>query len=318
VIYLDQCHVSRMAKARLGRTSDPDELALLTRLQGLVQAGLAVVPFSMWHVMETVAYDDTDARDEICRVLGGLSQGQCLRFCHDIIDDEVLFAAAQTTVGAHPAAPRHLGQGLDCFPISSIHELTNAYVLATHPSERFQEIVDLSRRTNMRELHDRFETTLWGAERTAAASRARKPLKLDAARKAEAADVLGSTLVRRSIDAAATTLSIRRETVNELIVRGSFRRVPGLAGMIEIRARRDVQYTMAPTANDVTDAGHLLALPHVKWFLTDRKAAAIARDAGKCLARSSSSIPPSSRPNLVLSDTRRPLARGAVPADRLH
>jgi hypothetical protein len=58
-------------------------------------------------------------------------------------------------------------------------------------------------------------------------------------------------------------------------------KIPTLASLVEIFARRDVVYGMKPKESDALDNLHLTAIPHFRWFLTDRSAAEMTRQTGQ-------------------------------------
>ena len=109
-VYLDQCHVSRMAKARMGRTDDPEELRLMSLLQTLVREGKIVCPFSFWHVVETVGFKrDVDAMCATAALLDELSRGFCLRNWVDVAEWERSGEGEASGLSI-------LGQRTQCFP----------------------------------------------------------------------------------------------------------------------------------------------------------------------------------------------------------
>lgn len=111
VVYLDQCHLSRIAKATLGRSSDPDELALFELLGKLLKAEKIACPYSFWHFLETVAYDDDAVRSEIVRIVGTLSQGRCFKWPFDVVADEMLAALDSSTLASGSQTIRRVGNG---------------------------------------------------------------------------------------------------------------------------------------------------------------------------------------------------------------
>lgn len=282
VVYLDQSHLSRMAKAKLGIAADPEELALFQALDRYRRAGHVVVPFSYWHVMETVLHDNDGARAEVCRVLGLLSQGRCFRWPWDIAFDEMQNAVEGTLVGTTCPTIASVGRGVDCFPRDSIAPETHAYVANIAPAEQFAASVDLGRESDgIRALAEAFNKAQHAIDLAMAERREQSRLPLEQVRPLVIEGLRNGTEVTAWITRTAATLNLPRPAVMELVTRDSFAAVPTLGMMVEVRARRDVVYGRRPTPSDPADVGHLLALPYCKWFLTERFATALTRDAAK-------------------------------------
>jgi len=271
-----------MAKARLRKATQLPEMELLGLLERLAAVGSVTCPYSLWQIVETAAYDADDERDEIVRIVETLSGGRCFKWAYDLVLDEMAVAVDASIIGGRAPAVAPLGDGLDCFPRDVILPRTRALAAALGRAKGFAASVAMGRESEeLRNAAAKMNNALFGAETAAAAARSEVRISLAAARKLEAHAVVNGGFVTAWVTRTASEQDLPRHEVRKLILRDSLAHVPTLAMMVEIRARRDVQFDRPPKENDPSDVGHLLTLPYCDWFLTDNHAAALARDAGK-------------------------------------
>lgn len=279
--YIDQSHLSRMAKAELGQASDEAELGLLAKLRSAVESGRLVCPYSIWHVFETAFYDADDVRDAICRILGDLSGGRCFIHFSDQIPSEMLARIDQAALSTGPPLSP-IGSRLDCFPRRGIADLTRRVFASSAEADCFAEIIATCRKSSdLQQRVGSYQQALFAFESRGAKLRSAHRLRLDRARQIERESVEHSDLLSEWITRVCETLSVppgARSSVRDLVLaKGA--RLPTLETMIEIRARRDVLFDRALHLSDAMDAGHLLALPACTWVLTEAHCAALGRSA---------------------------------------
>jgi len=124
IVYLDQSRVSDMARVATG--ADPGTVgshyaayqSLLPRLLQLVEQGRVVCPFSLWHAVESILFDDDQVRLAVCAFFDAASRGKSFRFFQDVFEDELAPVG-----GGQSRGP--LGSCLDCFPTGVISPLTH-------------------------------------------------------------------------------------------------------------------------------------------------------------------------------------------------
>ncbi len=282
VVYVDQCHLSRIAKANLGRSTDPDELALFELLVRLVEAGKVACPYSFWHILETAAYDDEEARNEIVRVVGVLSQGRCFKWPFDVVMDEMGAALDSSKLGTGPQTIQPIGNGVDCFPRDVIRDYVHEHIGKIAATERFHASVTMGREApQIRAQAAHFSSIQHEIETEMASARNANRLSLEEARAIETDAFVNGDMITGMVTRVAEARDWPRPEVRRLVLRDELSHLPTLAMMAEIRARRDVAFGRKPTLSDGFDIGHLLALPYCDYVLTEKYIAELAREAGK-------------------------------------
>lgn len=220
VVYLDQCHLSRIAKANLGRASEPDELALFEQLQKLVSAGKVVCPYSFWHILETAAYGTDDVRDEITRIVGVLSQGRCFKWPYDVVMDEMEAALDAATVSGGPPNIRPIGNGVDSFPREVIKDYVRVHIATIAPEWRFRESITMGREApDIRAQAARFSSIQHEIETEMASARNANRLSLEEARAIETDAFVNGNLITDLVTRLADLRSLPRPAVQSLVLR---------------------------------------------------------------------------------------------------
>lgn len=253
IIYLDQSHPSRMAKARMGRTKDVEALELLGVLQPLVSSGRAICPFSFWHVVECVGFEDDEVRFETCAVLDELSRGRCFRSWSDLAPEEL----AATHGGSKPKV---LSTNAACFPSKFGPEPTAraaGFALLTGAGFLGLAVGSLSR-LRAKSMTETFKTiTTADFEAELAASRtSATPTEKQAWTRAVGswAEVLG-------VGPIPDDASFR-----SLVATGQ-RTLATIARFAAAALRNETRHA---TPSDVVDICHVGHLAYSDWFLTDR------------------------------------------------
>jgi hypothetical protein len=163
-----------------------------------------------------------------------------------------------------------------------IQDHARAYIASVEASQRFRESIAMGREApKIRADAARFSSIQHEIETEMASARIANRLSLEEARAIETDAFMNGTLISDLITRIAELRSLPRPEVRSLVIRDELIHVPTLAMMAEIRARRDVAFGRTPRLGDAFDVGHLLALPYCDWFLTEKYAASMAREAGK-------------------------------------
>lgn len=270
VVYLDQSHISRMAKGRLGIGGRPEDthVALLSELERLTGAGKVICPYSLWHVMETADHDNDDVRAEVCRIVGRLSGGLCFRFPSDVVDDEIA-----RVVRTRPERVDAIGTGSDCFPAESLEAETRTHFRDLEPEDRFGALVLAVRQSpdiRMSLLRD-FKSKTITLETAAAAIR-----KASGIPRAEAAVQERASVLADAIERGARRLGIHSDDIRERL--GNLDAVPTLVLLAETYGLKGSDPDRVARSSDPVDLGHLLAFPYCDLVLTERYLAALTTD----------------------------------------
>ena len=288
IAYIDQSHTSRMAKERLQvGPSDAVYGEVRADLEVAVEKGRLICPYSFWHVMETASYDNGEVRDEVCRIVGVLSDGWCFRWPLDIARNEV-----EALIAARAQPLDALGTGSDSFPAESIEAGTRDYFAALPPKDRFGALVYATRETGdiRAELLPQFKGKTLAAESAGAALR-----RIRRVARVEAAALERTALAEYAIRAATFRSGMHPNTVREKL--GDLADVPTLALLAEIYGGKASDQRRKARPSDPIDLGHLLASPYCDVVWTERYAASLAEASFGRLTRTA-------RPVFV-SDARR-------------
>ena len=173
-----------------------------------------------------------------------------------------------------------LGSGVDCLPRASLGPYASTWFASLAPERRFGVMVDGLRsdhqfRSSSEDCKNKwFKLFATAAQLRDGSERRRLP----AVRNDWIAAVLASSEIR------APLVSRFGRPIDEMdrdIANLPPQKIPTLASLAGVFARRDVSFDMKPKRGDALDNLHLTAIPHVRWFLTDRSAAEMARETGK-------------------------------------
>lgn len=150
VIYLDQNHLSNIARSLMkpGVLRQYDQLHGV--LQKAVQEGQLICPYSSYHVLETSRCEDADLRNAICSVVKHFSKEFCFKWFQEVIVEEIIYVIDKTySVGPEPPIPSAIGRKFDCFPVH-----TQVAVDAYLTDKGFRELVNLSGRVRLAQVED--------------------------------------------------------------------------------------------------------------------------------------------------------------------
>jgi len=277
--YLDQSHLTRIAKDSLGLKRDPACAGLREVIDAAVTARQLLCPYSIYHLMETTIYDNDPVRDEICAILGRWSRGHCFNHFEDRIVREMCLQVEVGVVQREASSFTGVGLGVACLPSVGLpHALMNAIPAKRMPQQRvFGMLVEYGRRNpQFRAIVNQFRAELLSFEMTGAAARQARLRPLAETRRSELLGCVRGGAFARWISSAASKSVLPDAVVRDLISAAVWS-VPTLATMIEIRARRDIAYGRKPQIGDAIDAGHLSILPYTHFMLTERHFATYGR-----------------------------------------
>lgn len=281
IAYLDQAHFSCIGRSEVeGRQTAHTILA--ARLEELVTAGKVICPYSYFHVLETAAWDSTANRHATANTIGRLSLGRCLRAPLEIVFDELGWVLDRSLVGRDVPRQRNvLGQGADVLAPNQIPPEVARFIEGLEPQRQFGAVVEWSRTANQSPaVTATYKKSLYAY--ALRKQRAPSRVSLEAARSRMRRGYLNPNGgAFQLLVEGSRRFRIPLDTIRTLFSAANIDDMPMVAMMAEIEARRYVAFRDKPTESDPTDDGHLDHLPYVTWMLTDRRAAALAREAGK-------------------------------------
>jgi hypothetical protein len=278
VIYLDQSHLSRMTKSRLG-VGRPDAEAnlLMNELERLVDDRRIICPYAFAHVMESTKYDNARIRHESSKIVGRLSQGRCFKAPFDVVRDEL--TSAMLDSGSTRTRFSALGNGLDCFARDGTTNAERLDVGANEPTAYFGRIVEtLYSDTGVRARTQSFVDILYGVDLAVAKLKQGPRMTLAQARDLQRDAIVNGPMFKKMIFSTSSRFGRSIPDVEMIALADDMRALPTLKMMIEIRARRNVKFDRVPHEGDPIDLVHLLAMPYCDMLLTERFVASIARE----------------------------------------
>ena len=269
IVYLDQSHISRMAKERLrvGVRREPNYCALLKETERLVAQGEVICPYSFWHVMETADYDNEQVRNEVYSIMGVLSAGSCFRWPEDVAADEIrnLVVAGADQVVA-------FGTGADCIPAEALTPEMRLCLRDLYPPQRFGALAQA-----IRESHDMRSTALpdFKTKQLALETQAMSLCQADSLSRTEAEVQTRAGVMIAAVERSARETGIGLDEIAKQI--GNLDNVPTLALLAAVLVQKVRDTQRNSQIGDAVDLGHLLAAPYCDFVLTERYAAVLAR-----------------------------------------